>query len=114
MNVTVEVTEELVANTVNRILVELYQYEHGAGRRAIAEQAARWAKNQNYIAEIQTAASVVVSQVVKDELAKAVAAEVKKQVKALKETGGLTLEQGWKEAGDVVTAVRKANEAGAS
>ena len=91
MNVTVEVSEELVTCALNRALLELYQYEHGAGRKAIAEQAARWAKNQNYTDQIKEAAPVVISQVVNDELAKAVAAEVKKQVKVLKETGGLTL-----------------------
>lgn len=92
MNITVEVSEEMIQRTIEQALANAFlgiNYDNGQGKAFIREQVVKWARAQDYTALIRELAPSVVREVVASELAAVVKVEAKKQVRLLKDSGEL-------------------------
>jgi hypothetical protein len=92
MKIEIEVPESTIRAVIEQALGNAFfgtNYDSGQGRKAISGQVIRWAQDQDYTAIIEQLAPRIVREVVADELAKAIRAVAKKEVKAMKDSGNL-------------------------
>lgn len=92
MQITVNVPEDVIHTAVGNAVNNAFSgtaYDRGPGQAIIREQVTAWVRGQDYTAEIERQAPAIVRSIIADELAKAVRALVKREVKAMKDNGEL-------------------------
>jgi hypothetical protein len=92
MQITIDVPDSLLQDSVRNSLAATYlgtNYDSGQGKAVVREQVIRWARSQDYTPMIKELGPAIVREAVESELVMAVKAEVKRQLKAMKEKGEL-------------------------
>lgn len=92
MNITVEVSEEMIRRVIEQALASAFlgtNYDNGQGKSFVKEQVVKWARGQDYTVLIRELAPAIVREVVASELAATIKVEAKKQVKLMRDSGEL-------------------------
>ena len=92
MQITVNVPEDVIHTAVRNAVNNAFSgtaYDRGPGQAIIRDQVTAWVRGQDYTAEIERQAPAIIHSIIADELAKAVRALVKREVKMMRDGGEL-------------------------